>query len=199
MLPDSVMYPMFILLLNKPLGITGIWLGMGYSFIPFFIVYYAVFALINRRLPVPLERLLVLKKYEHRDTALDVSIPIESEQVSFVSETLQSFFLSRGTSPKLAYISALCMEEIAADYLDYRKRSGAPDKKAFMDIKAFRDEDRIELVLRNYDDPYNPLVFEREEESFSKIGVSMVQKIASDITYSYAYHLNVVSVQIPCE
>ena len=198
-LPDSIMYPIFILLSHKALGITGVWLGMGYSFIPFFIVYYAVFALINRKLPVPLERLLVLKKYENRDTALDVSIPIESEQVSFVSESLQSFFLTHGTSPKIAYISALCMEEIAADYLDYRKKEGKKDKKAFMDIKAFRDEDRIEIVLRNYDEPYNPLMFERADESFSKIGISMVQKIASDITYSYAYHLNVVSVQIPCE
>ena len=196
-LPDSVMYPMFILLLHNVLGITGIWLGMGFSFIPFFIVFYAVFALINKKIPVPLQRLLVLKKYENRDTALDVSIPIESEQVSFVSETLQSFFLSHGTSPRIAYISALCMEEIAADYLDYRRNTGAADKKAFMDIKAFRDEDKIELILRNYDDPYNPLMFEREDESFKKIGVSMVQKIASDITYSYAYHLNVVSVQIP--
>ena len=50
--------------------------------------------------------------------------------------------------------------------------------------------------MRNYDDPYNPLVFEREENSFSKIGVSMVQKTAKDIVYSYSYHLNVVSVVI---
>ena len=65
-----------------------------------------------------------------------------------------------------------------------------------MDIKAFRDEGKIELVLRNYDDPYNPLVFEREDESFSKIGVTMVQKISHDITYSYSYHLNVVSLTV---
>ena len=65
-----------------------------------------------------------------------------------------------------------------------------------MDIKAFRDEGKIELILRNYDDRYNPLVFEREDESFSKIGVTMVQKISSDITYSYSYHLNVVSLTV---
>ena len=65
-----------------------------------------------------------------------------------------------------------------------------------MDIKAFRDDGKIEIILRNYDDPYNPLVFERKDESFSKIGVTMVQKMAQDITYSYSYHLNVVSVSI---
>ena len=196
-LPDSILYPLFIMLFNKVFGVTAIWLAMGYAFVPFFIVYYLIFALINKKIIVPLDRLLVLKKYRNRDTALDVSIPIESWQVSFVSETLQNFFLEHGTTRKIAYISALCMEEIAADYLDYRKKEKVSDKKAFMDIKAFCDEDKIEIILRNYDEPYNPLVFEREEESFSKIGVSMVQKIASDISYSYAYHLNVVSVTIP--
>ena len=198
-LPDSILYPIFMLLFHKVFGITSIWLSMGYSFIPFFIVFYLVFVLINKKFPVPLERLLVLDKFENRDTALDVSIPIESEQVSFVSETLQSFFLDKGTPSRIAYASALCMEEIAADYLDYRRKAGSADKKSFMDIKAFRDEDKIEIILRNYDEPYNPLVFERDEESFAKIGVTMVQKIASDISYSYAYHLNVVTVKIPCE
>ena len=65
-----------------------------------------------------------------------------------------------------------------------------------MDIKAFRDAGRIEIILRNYDEPYNPLLFERDAESFSKIGVNMVQKIAKNITYSYTYHLNVVSIII---
>ncbi len=52
----------------------------------------------------------------------------------------------------------------------------------------------IRIILRNYDEPYNPLVFEPDEENFSKIGVVMVQKISKEITYSYAYHLNIVSI-----
>lgn len=44
--------------------------------------------------------------------------------------------------------------------------------------------------------PYNPLVFDVEEESFSKIGVTMVQKICEDISYSYAYHLNIITIKI---
>ena len=65
-----------------------------------------------------------------------------------------------------------------------------------MDIKAFCDDGRTELILRNYDEPYNPLLFERDDETFSKIGVTMVQKIAEDITYSYSYHLNIISVTV---
>ena len=195
--PDSILYPLLIPVLSRPFGVTGVWLAMGLNFIPFFIVFYLVFVIINKgKFPVPLEKLLALKRDDGRTTALDVSIPVEAENVTFVSEQLQHFFLEHGTQPKVAYAAALCMEEIAADYLTHRNEEGNAGKKAYMDIKAFRDADHIELILRNYDEPYNPLVFEREAESFSKIGVTMVQRIAKDISYSYSYHLNVVSVTI---
>jgi hypothetical protein len=195
-LPDSILYPLALPLLTRLFSVTGVWLAMGYCFIPFIAVYYLVFVIISRKLPVPLERLLALDEIEDRSTALDVSIPTDAESVSFVSEQLQNFFQEHGAPGKVAYACALCMEEISADYLEHKKAAGESGKKAYMDIKAFRDPNKIEIVLRNYDEPYNPLVFEREEESFSKIGVTMVQRIAKDVMYSYAYHLNVVSITI---
>lgn len=196
-IPDSVLYPLLIPILSRSFGITGIWLAMGYNFIPFFLVFYLTFVVVGKgAFPVPLERLLALKTPEGRFTALDVSIPTDAESVTFVSEKLQNFFRERYASPKMAYYVALCMEEIAADYLEHRKSDVRSDTKGYMDIKAFRDEGKIEIVLRNYDEPYNPLVFEREEGDFSKIGISMVQKIAQEVIYSYAYHLNVISITI---
>lgn len=195
--PDSILYPMLIPVMSRSFGITGIWMAMGYNFIPFFIVFYLIFVIAGKgAFPVPLERLLALRSEKGRTVAMDVSIPTDAENVTFVSEKLQNFLLEHSTPKKTAYAAALCMEEIAADYLDHRNASKQTGKKAYMDIKAFRDEDKIELILRNYDEPYNPLVFEREEESFSKIGISMIQRIASDIIYSYTYHLNVVSVMV---
>ena len=198
-LPDSILYPVFVAVFGKTLEITGLWLAMGFSFIPFFIVYYLIFMIINKKAIVPLDRILVLNKSKDRDTAIDISIPLESKQVRFVSESLQDFFLEHDTSPRLAYISALCMEEIAADYIDYHKNSNRKDKNDFMDIKAFRDPEKIEIILRNYDKPYDPLIIDRcsTEDDFSKIGIVMTQKIASKVLYSYAYHLNVVTVVIP--
>ncbi len=201
-IPDSVLYPLFVVLSGKTIGVTGIWLAMGFSFIPFFIVFYLVFALINKKSVVPLDRLLLLKRYENRDTVLDISIPAEADNICFVSEQLQNFFLEKGTSPRIAYISSLCTEELAADYIAYRKKSGLSEKEAYMDIKAFRDPEKIEIILKNYDVPYNPLIIDDndvEDESFSKIGVVMAQKIADKILYSYAYHLNVISITLPAE
>ncbi len=196
-IPDSILYPLLLPVMSRTFGVTGVWLALGFNFIPFFIVFYLAFVIANKgRFPVPLERLLLLKQDTERSVALDVSIPTEAEDVAFVSEQLQNFFLEHGTRPKVAYAAALCTEEIAADYLSHRNKTGKMGKKAYMDIKAFRDAEKIEIILRNYDDPYNPLVFERDNESFSKIGVTIVQKISEDMTYSYSYHLNVVSIII---
>ena len=195
-LPDSILYPLLIPVLGRSIGVTGVWLAMAFNFIPFFGVFYLVFVIVNRKFPLPLEKLLALKQDEERTVVLDVSIPTEAKNVSFVSEQLQNFFLAHGAQRKVAYIAALSMEEIAADYLEHCQAAGNVGKKSYMDIKAFRDTDKIEIILRNYDEPYNPLLFEREAESFSKIGVTMVQRFAKDITYSYSYHLNVVTVEI---
>ena len=100
---------------------------------------------------------------------------------------------------KLSYKAALCTEEIAADYIAHREVTKKKDKKAYMDIKVFREDGEIKIIIRNYDEPYNPLVFEKEEESFSKIGVTMVQKICKDISYNFAYHLNVVAIVMDLE
>ena len=200
-IPDSILYPILVVVLGKTIGVTGIWLAYGFAFIPFFIIFYLILMLVNKKVVVPMERLLVLKKYKDLDVALDISIPVESEQVSFVSERLQSFFLEHDAPQRIAYISALCMEEIAADYLDYRRnKSKSKDKTDYMDIKAFRDADKIEIILRNYDEPYDPLIIDKknsDSDNFSKIGIIMTQKIASKVLYSYAYHLNVVTIIIP--
>lgn len=193
-IPDSILYPLFIPVAAKTMGITGIWLAMGFNFIPFFIVFYLIFAIINKTLHVPLSRLLVLKEDTDRVSELDVSIPIAAHDVTFVSAKLQEFLSSNRVNKGLAYKTALCMEEIAADYIEHRKSLDNPDQNAFMDIKVFRSEEKIEIVLRNYDEPYNPLVFEKGAENFRKIGITMVQKICKDIAYSYSYHLNVVSI-----
>lgn len=193
-IPDSIIYPLLIPVAAKTIGITGIWLAMGFNFIPFFIVYYLIFAVVLKKLRVPLVRLLALKEDDDRTAELDVSVPAEAQDVTFISEKLQNFLGKNGVDKGIAYKTALCMEEIAADYIEHRKNSKKTDKKSYMDIKVFRSVKKIEIVLRNYDEPYNPLVFEQDKESFSKIGITMVQKICRDISYSYAYHLNVVSI-----
>lgn len=69
-----------------------------------------------------------------------------------------------------------------------------------MDIKVLRDPEKIEIILKNYDVPYNPLILaerESEADSCSKIGVVMVQRMADKLLYSYAYQFNVITITLP--
>ena len=45
-LPDSILYPLFVALFGKTFGVTVIWIAMGFSFIPFFI-YPVLYCLLS--------------------------------------------------------------------------------------------------------------------------------------------------------
>ncbi|MBE5847251.1 MAG: hypothetical protein E7300_06180 [Lachnospiraceae bacterium] len=198
-IPDSVLYPLILPFAGKTFGVTGIWIVMGFNCIPFFVMLYLILACVYKTPVLSIEKFFLLKEEEERITELDVSVPTDANDVTFISAKLQEFLCENGADKKIAYKTALCTEEIAADYIAHRKADHKASKEAYMDIKVFRTDDEIEIILRNYDDPYNPLVFDAKSESFSKIGITMVQKICRDISYSYAYHLNIVSIKMDTE
>ena len=76
--------------------------------------------IIHRKAIVPLSRLLVLSKEGDDISELDVSISAEEKNVSFISEKLQGFLTEKGVDSKTAFKTALCTEEIAADYIAHR-------------------------------------------------------------------------------
>ncbi len=196
--PEALLYPMIMVLLAKPLGPMAIWIGMGMSIVPLILVIYLFFAWKYRTFRVPLDKLLLLEEEitEHLPS-IDISISANEREVTDISEKIQNFFRDQGVSEQTAYMSALCAEEIAADYITHRNNSpGRKNRYSMMDLKTFCDEERIEIIIRNYDQPYNPLDFELDPEDFSKIGIYMMQKQAKNINYIYAFHLNVVTVTL---
>lgn len=196
--PEALLYPMIMVLLAKPLGPMAIWIGMGMSIVPLILVIYLFFAWKYRTFRVPLDKLLLLEEEitEHLPS-IDMSISANEREVTDISEKIQNFFRDQGVSEQTAYMSALCAEEIAADYITHRNNSpGRKNRYSMMDLKTFCDEERIEIIIRNYDQPYNPLDFELDPEDFSKIGIYMMQKQAKNINYIYAFHLNVVTVTL---
>ncbi len=195
-IPDSTLYPLALPFIGKAFGVTGIWIIMGFNCIPFLILLYLILACAYKTPSLTIEKFLLLKEEKDRTTELDVSVPTNAKDVTFVSEQLQAFLCENGADKRIAYKAALCTEEIAADYITHRNAGRKASGKAYMDIKVFRTGEEIEIILRNFDAPYNPLVFDAKSETFSKIGITMVQKVCKDIAYSYAYHLNIVSIRM---
>ncbi len=194
---DSILYPIMVVLLSKAVGPAAVWIGMSFNGIVFLAIFYLIMMVATKKFPVPVKNMLMIKKELLKHIpSLDMSINGDESQITKIAETIQNFFTSADYNSVTAYNAALCMEEIAADYADFTKTNNKKEQKLLMDIKVFLDEDDIEMIIRSYDEPYNSLDYEYNPETFSKIGVYMIQKIAKQISYSYAYHLNIITIKL---
>ena len=145
-----------------------------------------------------LDRMLCLDK-SIRDNVpmLDISIRYSNSDVSGISGQVHKFLLEQKASGRTAYMTALCLEELAADLVEHTLQEGVRDaEKTIMDIKVFSDEDSLRIILRNASSAYNPLDFELDDETFSKVGVKLAQKVSRSIGYSYVYKLNIVTIEV---
>ena len=196
---DSVILPLMMLILVPMLGYKGMWLAYGGCEMMFLIIAGLLFLLYKRKLKPSVDDLLFLDKSIRDNVPMkDISIHYSNTDISGLSEEIQQFLENNGTAPRTAYMSALCMEELAADFIAHSQITNEKinEDRELMDIKLFSDSDKFRITIRNTAKRYNPLDFEYKPDDFSKIGVHMAQKIAKKITYSYIYKMNIITIDM---
>lgn len=196
--PDSIIYPLVLALLLPLLGYNGVWISYGANAIPFLVILFLLRSLKNHSSKMSMDRLLCLDK-AIRDNVpkLDISITAQNSSVTGISQQVHAFLQEEGFTQRTAYMASLCLEELAADFVAHteEQKTEAADR-TIMDIKLFADTDSLQIIIRNIAAPYNPLEFELDDQSFSKAGVKLVQKLARRIHYNYVYHMNIVTIEI---
>ena len=195
-IPDSVVFPCLIWLLIPVMGTDGIWVAMGGAFIVGLILIYLGFAVKARKIPVPTDKLLCLKKQiTNRSPQLDVTIDNTNSDVCGISEKIYDYLNEHNVSRRTTYISALATEEIASDVVaNYKNIS----KRAVdhMDVKIFVDEETIDIVIRIFGDAYNPLNYSDKLDEFGMCGVKLAAQAADKVSYSYVYKLNIITITL---
>ena len=129
----------------------------------------------------------------------DISINSDNSDVSFISDKVYTFLKDEGVEDKTAHTTALCLEEISADFVEHTNAVKTKKKKddIIMDIKLFADEDMLRIIIRNEAPEYNPLDFVPKEcVGTEKMGVRLAKKLAKTINYNYVYKMNVVTIDI---
>lgn len=196
--PDSVIYPLLLVVLLPLLGYNGIWLAYGANALPFITALYLIRSAKNRSGRPTMDRMLCLDK-TIRDNVpmLDISIRSSNTDVTGISSQVHGFLKEQHASERTAYITALCLEELAADFVAHTPLKDAKAAEhAIMDIKLFSDEGFLRIVIRNASAAYNPLDFELDDQTFAKVGVKMVQKLSRRIDYSYVYMMNIITIDV---
>jgi len=196
--PDSIIYPLLLVVLLPLLGYNGIWISYAGNAILFLLTLYLLRSIASRSLRLNMDRMLCLDK-SIRDNIpeLDISIHSSNTDVTGISTQMHEFLTQQNASPKTAYLTALCLEELAADFVAHTTLQG--DKAAeqtIMDIKMFSEENFHRIIIRNAADAYNPLDFELDDETFSKVGIKMVQKLCRRIDYNYVYKMNIITIDV---
>ena len=194
-IPDSVVYPLLLIAFIPHFQKLGIWYAQSFSLILGLFVSYVFLTLIARKIPLPLDKLLLLKKQIiHRSPTIDISVSNTDEDAVGASEYIQKFLTERGLPSRTAFITALCAEELAVDMTAHPVKRRMDN--AILDIKVFDDESSMEIIIRSMGTPYNPLDFEMNGETFAKAGVKLAQKIAEKIIYTNVYKMNIVSIVV---
>ena len=198
-LPDSLIYPVMLAVLLPNLGYTGLWLAQGGNALVFFILAYLLHIISKKTPKITAED--ILKFSDKMNTAvpmMDISIGYNNIGTSGISEKVQDFLLKEYGTKRTAYLTALCLEELMADFIAHSQiteekiRGGG----AFTDVKLFSDPDAFRIIIRNAAKQYDPLDFEYDDENFSKLGIKMAQKFAERIDYCYVYRMNIVTIYV---
>jgi len=197
-IPDSVIFPVLLAVLLPVWGYNGMWIAYSCNAIPFLLVLYLIRSVKNRSLKLSADRILCLdEKIRDNVPKIDISISSDNRDVTFISGQVYDFLIREGFAHKTAHTTALCLEELSADFVEHTIEAEHRDgRKVIMDIKLFADADRLRTIIRNESSMYNPLDFELDNESFRKMGVKLAQKLADNIQYSYVYKINIVTIDI---
>ena len=197
-IPDSLIYPLMLAALLPSLGYTGIWLAYGANAVPFMVGLYLLRSARHKTFRLSMDRLLCLdRSIRDHVPMLDISIRTSNTDVTGISRQVHEFLLEQKASGRTAYMTALCLEELATDFVAHTLLSGEKTgEQTLMDIKVYSEEDTLDIVIRNAAKPYNPLVFELDENTFAKAGVKLAQKLSRSITYNYVYKMNIVHIVV---
>lgn len=124
-------------------------------------------------------------------------------QMNDVTKTavqVQAFCKSRGTSHRIAYFSALCLEEMAANVVAQGFRA---DRKTHMiDCRVVYVKDHILLRIKDDCIPFDPMECAKlvsPKDPLKNIGIRMVYRIAKEISYQNLLGLNVLTIHLTDE
>lgn len=198
-IPDSLIYPVLLAVLLPKLGYTGLWLSQGGNALVFFILAYLLHAVIKKTPKITSDDILKFNdKIKTAVPMVDISIGYNNIGVTGISERIHRFMLEEYGTKRTAYLTALCLEELMADFIAHSRITEEKIKNggAFTDVKLFSDPDAFRIIIRNAAKQYDPLDFEYDDESFSKIGIKMAQKFADRIDYCYVYRMNIITIYV---
>lgn len=189
------------LILAPQYGAMGVWLANPIGMVMTLLLVPIYGCIYWKRWPKTLKEWMFLKP--SFGTADENRLELSIGQIDDVTKTavqVQAFCQSHGTSPRVAYFAALCLEEMAGNVVDHGFRSDS--KSHIINCRVVYTENQILLRIKDDCIPFDPreraeLIY--PEDPLKNIGVRMVCRIAKEVTYQNLLGLNVLTVHLTDE
>ena len=152
----------------------------------------------NRRFPRNLEQLMVIPDSFGVSEADRLDLSVRSmEEVVTVAEQVQAFCMEKGLDARRSTLAGLCMEEMAGNVVDHGFRKDR--KQHTVDVRVVYKDNGVILRIKDDCIPFDPAERQKlamPEDPSKGIGIRMVYRIASDVTYQNILGLNVLTIRI---
>lgn len=145
------------------------------------------------------KRLLLSKRF-FEDEGKELELVADSMlEVSGMSNLAMLFCMENGFSKKTAMLLSLCIEEMGGNIIKHGFTDG---KKHYIYLRMLAKDNEVILRIRDDCIPFNPLeqynmTIVNEEDPSKNIGIRMVMKLCSDVTYLSTFKSNNLIIHIP--
>ena len=186
------------LILAPILGALGVWLANPIGILITILMAPLYEIIYWKRIPHGLDEWMMLKPDfgVADEDCLDIAIH-DMTEVTQTAERVQGFCKAHNTDSKVAYCSALCLEEMAGNVVAHGFNKDK--KKHSLNVKVAYLKDHVLLRIKDDCIPFDPAEYAEllsEDNPLYNIGIRMVYKIAADVNYQNLLGLNVLTITI---
>lgn len=189
------------LLLSPILGVTGIWIAFPVGMILTGMVAFSYPVVRTRHVPRDAAGWFLLPALFPEGSEQGLEIYLHSrDEITEIGECIQSYCLEKGISKKESFYTALCMEEMAGNVLEHGIR--ADRKNHTINLHVLVRGGNVFLRIKDDCVPFNPKEYSemvsglKGEQRFRNIGIRLVFRIASEVTYQNLVGMNVLTIRL---
>ncbi|WP_409200807.1 MATE family efflux transporter [Methanobrevibacter sp. DSM 116169] len=179
---QGLVFPLsFAYILSSFLGINGIWLSFSIAEIATILIILISVIYINKKHKCKISNIFMIPKNKEEEF-LDLTVKNNKKDIINLSEKLIDFTKSKGVNDKESKLIGLALEEMLLNIIENNS------KVKNIDLIVRINKDSIILSIKDQGKEFNPAIYKTGDDSFDNI--SVLQKIASDISYSRVIGLN---------
>lgn len=183
--------------LGMAFGIGGFEWGLALSGLLTLISCSLIPTILNKRLSIKYDDVVLIDKdFGSKEEDLFEASMRSMEEVSSVSAQVMEFCKERGKDHKVAFNTALCIEEMAGNSITYGIKKG---KNVNVDIRVICHPDSMVIRIRDDGAPFDPLAWyelNNSDDPETGLGIRLILGLAKDVKYIPAMGLNSLMISL---